>query len=423
MKLRDSQNTTVLIESNYFASGGEGNVYRIISPDKYKNYCVKLFHGNKLFSRLDKLEYMIKHPLRIPSNTQYKICWPTDFVYNDNQTVGFIMPLAFSGSKSLYSLYLKDDNPIFDRRKDYGIRNRFKLLFNIANAISNLHHYGYIIVDFKPQNLLFSDTGQISLIDLDSIQIMSGNSLLYSPTAFTQEYAYPKEITNISQKKPCSEYWDTYSFAIVAYQLLTSIHPFIASSNLKTPSGDEISDRLDFMRYNLYPFGKNASKLRVIPPPHNYINLLPYKIQDLFEHTFDLDKSGTLIEDWMVTLLESINNDTLKSNPFREKQKKPIFILQTRLPNEAAAGDVLEISWFSANISNLIINGNVYTNQNTAIFKLNESLSLKIVASNSLYKSTYEYSIRPISVFCINCGRKYYSNSDCFCTYCGVKRV
>ena len=69
MTLRDSQNTAILIESNYFASGGEGNVYRIISPNKYQNYCVKLFHGDKVFSRLDKLEYMINHPLRIPSNT------------------------------------------------------------------------------------------------------------------------------------------------------------------------------------------------------------------------------------------------------------------------------------------------------------------------------------------------------------------
>ena len=104
MTLRDSQNTAILIESNYFASGGEGNVYRIISPNKYQNYCVKLFHGDKVFSRLDKLEYMINHPLRIPSNTQYKICWPTDFFYNNSQPVGFIMPLAFSGSKTLYYL-------------------------------------------------------------------------------------------------------------------------------------------------------------------------------------------------------------------------------------------------------------------------------------------------------------------------------
>ena len=104
------------------------------------------------------------------------------------------------------------------------------------------------------------------------------------------------------------------------------------------------------------------------------------------------------------SLLESINNDILRSNPFREK-KKPIFILRTRLPNEAAAGDFLEISWFSANISNLTINGNVYTNQNTARFKLNESLSLNIVASNSQYKCSYEYSMRPSSAFCINCGR------------------
>mgnify|MGYP001478629197 FL=1 len=56
MTLRDSQNTAILIESNYFASGGEGNVYRIISPNKYQNYCVKLFHGDKVFSRLDKLD-------------------------------------------------------------------------------------------------------------------------------------------------------------------------------------------------------------------------------------------------------------------------------------------------------------------------------------------------------------------------------
>ena len=114
MILRDSQNAVMQIENNYFASGGEGNVYRIISPNKYKDYCIKIFHGDKIYSRLSKLEYMINHPLRIPSNTQYRICWPIDFVYKNDKKVGFIMPLAFSGSKSLYSLYLKDDNPVFD---------------------------------------------------------------------------------------------------------------------------------------------------------------------------------------------------------------------------------------------------------------------------------------------------------------------
>lgn len=422
MILRDSQNTAIQIEDNYFASGGEGNVYRIISPNKYKYYCIKIFHSDKIYGRLNKLEYMINHPVRVPSNTQYKICWPVDFVYDDGKKVGFIMPLAFSGSKSLYSLYLKDDNPVFDRRKDCGVKNRFKLLFNIANAINNLHHFGYIIVDFKPQNLLFSDSGRISIIDLDSIQIMTRDTLLFPPTAFTQEYAYPKEINNIAHKEPCSQYWDTYSFAIVAYQLLTSIHPFIASSNFKSPEGVEISDRLDFMRYNLYPLGKNSFKLKVIPPPHNYIYLLPYRIQDLFSQTFDIDKSSVLMKDWMESLLEVISNDTLKSNPFRERQKRPIFILQSRLPEEASVGDILQLSWFSANILNLSINGNMYTDVNTTSVKLNESLTISIVAVNQQYKCTYDYSIRSCSLYCINCGTEYYSNSDKFCICCGAKK-
>lgn len=422
MILRDSQNAVMQIENNYFASGGEGNVYRIISPNKYKDYCIKIFHGDKIYSRLSKLEYMINHPLRIPSNTQYRICWPIDFVYKNDKKVGFIMPLAFSGSKSLYSLYLKDDNPVFDRRKYSGVKNRFKLLFNIANAINNLHHSGYIIVDFKPQNLLFSDSGCISIIDLDSIQIMTRDTLLFSPTAFTQEYAYPKEINNIAHKKPCSQYWDTYSFAIVAYQLLTSIHPFIASSNFKLPDGTEISDRLDFMRYNLYPLGKNSSKLKVIPPPHNYIYLLPYKVQDLFSQTFDIDKSDVLMKDWMESLLEAVKNDTLKSNPFREKHKRPIFILQSRLPEEASVGDILQLSWFSANILNLSINGNICTDVNNTFVKLNEGLNISIIACDQQYKYTYDYSIRSCSLYCINCGKEYYSNSDKFCMYCGVQK-
>src|SRR5690606_32507156 len=109
-------------------------------------------------------------------------------VYQGRQFAGFLMPLAHSQSISLYQLCtprLRSSTKNkdvwaqkFDRSTGPGILARLKLCVNIAVAIHTIHkRNNYVIVDLKPQNILVSPAGKISLIDLDSIQINNGTGM------------------------------------------------------------------------------------------------------------------------------------------------------------------------------------------------------------------------------------------------------
>ena len=101
MQLKDYKGHSVTISNTAFASGGEGDVYKVTGT-LYKNCCVKIFHEGKMAARKSKLDYMIKHPLNAPNNSVYRICWPIEFVQRGNECIGFIIPLAFDDSHSLY---------------------------------------------------------------------------------------------------------------------------------------------------------------------------------------------------------------------------------------------------------------------------------------------------------------------------------
>lgn len=423
MILLNSKKERIKIEEHPFAKGGEGAIYRILQSP-YKDCCVKYFHPGKLDSRIDKLDYMVKHQLVAPTNSQYRICWPLDFVYNNGACVGFVMPFSFVGSHSLYDIYLKDDNPIFDRRKKEGVENRLKLLFNIATAIDILHKEGYALIDFKPQNILFTDSGQISMIDLDSIQISHNNKLLFPATAFTIEYAFPHELNLIGKNKIISTRWDCYSFSVVAYQILLGIHPFTASTDKKDKSGSEISGLADLMFNNMFPFGPRMNDIKVAPNIQYYFYCLPSKLQEIFIHSFNLNATTPNMSSWLTVLIEVIQSKNVEENFFRITPKPPIFIVTEKNVIKEKSSDILDIKWKSFYCENIKINNTDVSTLNSA--KVNIPRNREIVIS--LYNRNIGYRtqilrFRHESVFCIKCGSKFIDESDAFCTNCGTKRI
>lgn len=80
MILKNSRNENIEIEDKPFAKGGEGAIF-FIRNTNYNEFCVKIFHPGKIDSRIQKLEYMVQHPLSAPKSSLYKICWPSDFVF------------------------------------------------------------------------------------------------------------------------------------------------------------------------------------------------------------------------------------------------------------------------------------------------------------------------------------------------------
>lgn len=421
MKLSDSKGNTITVEDSPFAKGGEGDVHKIISSN-YSGYCVKIFHPGKMAGRREKLEYMISHPIKAPEKSAYKVCWPMSLCFKDSVCIGFIMPLSFDNSHSLYDIYLKDGSNIFKRSTKRGMINRLKILYNISNMLVIMHTMGYVMVDFKPQNILFTESGKISIIDLDSIQITHNGQLLFGYSAVTPDYAYPRELPSLQNNLPLTPQWDEFAFAIVAYQILLGIHPFAASTNAKDAKGNNISSSAQLMANNLFPFGPRKNDIKAKPPIHYYFLQLPDKLRTLFIQSFDLKQFPPTMSEWSDYIRMLIVSDKVEPNMFGAIPKEPIFILTSNLPEESDSNGNVKISWKALFCDSLMINKKECIGLNEASFKLPNNNSLVVTASNANKTITHHILIQRLSLYCTKCGFQYEFPDDLYCSYCGKKR-
>lgn len=420
MLLTDSKGKNLYVSDEPFARGGEGDIHQV-TGSHHKGCCVKIFHKDKIQTRKAKLEYMVNHPLTAPDNTSYRICWPVDLVYKSGACVGFVMQLSFMDSHSLYDIYLKDGSDKFQRSTQRGMVNRYILLYNIANVLNILHALGYVMVDFKPQNILFTDKGGISMIDMDSVQIGNKDKLLFESSAATAEYSYPKELHLLGNSKLSPE-WDEYGFAVVAYQLLLGIHPFTASTNAVDDNGNSISTTDQLMQNNLFPFGPRKKDIIAKPPLHFYFYELPSDLKKLFIHTFDLNHSSPSMNDWKECLKKIITKKKAVPNLFRANPKQPIFILTSKLPKTLDKSREVKMEWASFFCEKLSINEKDVTNRKSMSFIVPKDGIIRIKASNKNGTIQKTIEIQGLSSYCIYCGNKFEKADDLYCIYCGRER-
>lgn len=290
-----SQRQTIVVDDKPLAhAGGEGQVHRITFPYTYRDFCVKIFHPQqRTEQRRQKIDAMVRDfPSELSGGT-YRICWPKELLYEKNKFVGFVMPLAFTESVQVYELCQiksKLSSPWqekFDRRKREGIEKRLKLCVNIAIAIHKIHSFGsYTLVDMKPQNMLVTEDGKVSLIDLDSIQIARNFNVVHPGQVATPEYIPPEG----NQLDPARNYipntWDRFSMAVIFYEIIFGLHPFAATSIGKYSNSTTIYDKI---QNGLFVHGGKSERYikTPFPPGHDNFRRLPHPLRMLFLKAFE----------------------------------------------------------------------------------------------------------------------------------------
>lgn len=312
MIVYNSNGEKVTLDDEPISSGGEGAVYKIKSPSSYKDiYCVKVYYEKKRTEdRFRKIDFMAKNPPQTITRNGCKIGWPVDVIFlNKKDFAGFMMPLAFPDSKKLtvltgltLSKRLDSSWQKFDRKSGRtALVARMKLMNNISIPIFLLHQTGmYVLQDFKPDNVLVTHNGLVTLCDMDSIQIVNNRQLLYPGTAVTLDYAPPERI-HLNVVQSLGTYvdisWDNFVIAVVYYQLLFGIHPYtVTPKKLKDGECNELSVNIE---QNLFPFGSHAKELAVIPAPHNNFKVIPSEMQSFFIRAFsDEVTARPRVEEW-----------------------------------------------------------------------------------------------------------------------------
>ena len=138
---------------------------------------------------------------------------------------GYVMELM-DGLVPLQSLLDSFINAEDEAPADYlrqgGLRRRIRILVQLARALNQLHARGMLYGDLSPSNIFVSDDpahAETWLIDCDNISLEAHDGL----TVHTADYGAPEVVRGDAL---LSSLTDSWSFAVIAYQLLTHNHPF-----------------------------------------------------------------------------------------------------------------------------------------------------------------------------------------------------
>ena len=374
--IKTQSGKTIGIENKSLNSGGQGGIHKILSPG-YGNYLVKIYHDLSKARMLEKkILSMVKYsPCRNANHiVRHSLAWAESALYYNQQFVGYMMPKVnnaielseLTTPRSPHHRHGQEWKK-FDISNSNSFRTRLIICYNIARAVELLHKNGmYTLVDLKPDNIMVNNQGIITIIDLDSIQMVDNNGILrFNADVATEDFA-PPEFYNrkiIPKTTKVEQSWDAFSFAVICYKVLLAIHPYQASHNKYSTISELISK-------GYFVHGKRKNELRVIPHIHKGFFMLPQNIRQLFYKTFEyghlIPSQRPVLSDWVkafssVLLSKSVSSGIgnysgnyrhyCQNNP---KVFKPPQIQADKIIN---TNDVI-IGWSASNAVLCTLNGN-----------------------------------------------------------------
>ncbi len=187
----------------------------------------------------NEFETIINDVVIMQFESDIKLCKPE--IMLKKPTSGYIMKLL-SDLKPINEL-------IFDMNSDeklhpflirtQGLKKRLEVLLELARTLARIHSKGIVYCDISPNNVFYSDTTHFShvwLIDCDNLKFSND----YKKGIFTPGYGAPEVVASITNN---TIYSDAFSFAVLAFRVLTNKNPFEEdySSTESTEDGWDVS--------------------------------------------------------------------------------------------------------------------------------------------------------------------------------------
>jgi eukaryotic-like serine/threonine-protein kinase len=202
--------------------GSTGTVYLSHDPYYGRDVAIKVYHGDsgdddekvrvarKMFLSEAHMVGMLQHPQLMP-------------IYDAGEE---------GGHRYVVTEYVHDARTLaaFCRQDDLlRIDTVVEIIFKCAKALHYAHSRGVIHRDIKPSNILYTQEGDVRIIDfgialVDGSDISRIEGIAGSPSYMSPEQVQCEELTSRS---------DLYSLGAVMYELLTGSRPFRAGNLAK----------------------------------------------------------------------------------------------------------------------------------------------------------------------------------------------
>jgi serine/threonine protein kinase len=192
-----------------------------------------------------------------------------------------------------------------------GLQKRYSILIKLADVLRKLHSKGLTYCDLSPNNVFISEKPEYSnvfLIDLDNLRYKTSivNNI------WTPFYGAPEVVKSDAPNTPMS---DCFSFAVIAYELLTLNHPLIG--DYVTEGEPELEEQALQGKLPWVDNEDNSMNERSTGLPTEYV--IPKRLFKLFRKTFEQGLNNAMERPSMADWFEKLNlglNELLKcGNP------------------------------------------------------------------------------------------------------------
>lgn len=216
------------VTNKKLGEGTFGEVYVVENQTSDKLYAAKIINTNGFFSSRDQLmflrESLILYKLDHPAIVKF---FGINFhSFEDSISLNPTILTEYFPNGSLKVILDKEKKSIAD--KNWTPTKKYICLLGISNAMRYLHRAGILHRDLKPENILIDDNYYPKVCDFGLSRCFSNsltNSMQMSMTGQigTPLYMAPELYENEHHYGPTV---DVYSFAFLAYEIMTGIEPF-----------------------------------------------------------------------------------------------------------------------------------------------------------------------------------------------------
>ena len=241
---------------------------------RHQGLVAKILKHPEADDRRARVETLIAHPLR--GDGRWRFAAPEDLLLDRaaGQFAGYTMPLV-SNADALDEFF----DPGGTRyRRDPAFR--VGLAIAVAEMVSEMHRNALdiVICDLKPQNILADDHGNVTLIDIDSVQMTTIRGTTYLSSAWSNFYLAAELNGKDLRRQRREQTADLFALAVIIFQILMGgWHPCASAGQ---------ADLADQIRRGTFPHVAGAGSPDRPPPKAPPFGALPEELRHLFTQMF-----------------------------------------------------------------------------------------------------------------------------------------
>jgi serine/threonine protein kinase len=190
--------------------GGMASIWLATDEDG-KTYAIRRLHDSLKFNFVARRRFV--HG-----------CEVLEKIHHHEGIIGYYEHGRVGGSLFCAMEFVESSNLklLFARTDPILVENVANILIDSAVALEHVHDCGYMHLDFKPENILVTRSGNVRLVDFDLSQPKPDKPKKMSRNPGTPAYMAPEQL----QRLPIDHRVDIFAFGVMAFELLTYQKPF-----------------------------------------------------------------------------------------------------------------------------------------------------------------------------------------------------